>query len=158
MCVKSFRRKYLLDNHIKFESNVKFGEDALMSFKAILLSQYVSAVPSDNILYYYRRIQPNSAMHTISFTDQMSDQLEVTLALQKFMEKNGLLEMYRGSFDKWVSDGVGSILYRIDAIYRPKINSLEQEIQNIQNSRSWRLTGYVRRAKDRLKQLFKTMS
>lgn len=145
MCMKCFRVEHLKLNKIKFNENIKFNEDGLFSYQAIFLSRNVVALPGDNILYYYRRDQPDSAMHTIDFAEQVGFQLEVILEMEKLLVQNDIFDVYSDSFKKWVYDGIGSVMGRTNRMHDQRMDEINAEIDSIRRSRSWRLAKLVRR-------------
>lgn len=144
MCAKCFRVDHLKKKGIRFDNHIKFGEDAFFSYLAILSAKNIFAIPHNNILYYYRRDQFDSAMHTIDICDQVSDQIAIIEKVNTFLREQELYGLYGDSFKKWASDGVGSIMNRINIMYQQKSSLVEQEMSQIYTSRSWRLTSPLR--------------
>lgn len=145
MPMKCFSRKFIETNNIKFNNNIKFGEDALFSYKEILLAKNIYQF--DDILYYYRRDQDDSAMHTIKFYDQFKDIINVDIELNDFLRENDIYDIYKDSFRKFIQDSIGAILYRLNSHDKIKNQELDEEISNILSSNSWQ---FVNRIKDKL--------
>lgn len=150
MCTKAFRIDHLKRNKITFDSTIKFGEDALFGYQAICVSDKIAAIPKDNILYFYRREQISSAMHTINFSDQMKYQLETISKLQIFLEERNIMKIYEKSYKKWIADGVGSILARLNSQYDQKSVAIDREIEKILSSRSWKMMRLLRKLRKQL--------
>lgn len=146
MCAKAFRRTYLEENQLKFNPSIRFGEDALLSYTAICFANQIIAMPDDNVLYFYRRDQPNSAMHTIDMSDQMQNQLEVVSILKSNLDDKKVYGVYAHSFERWAGDGVGALLHRITNSYTARRNTLDEQVFAILGSRSWQLTQFLRKS------------
>lgn len=147
MCVKAFNITYLKKIEQSFDTSIKFSEDALFSYVAICLARCVAVVDSDNILYFYRRDQPDSAMHTIDLSNQMSDQLRVINELSRTLKKHDLYKEYRGSFEEWMQSSMGAMIRRITSNYIDKRNILDAQIFGILHSKSWKITRLLRKNK-----------
>lgn len=147
MCVKAFRVAYLIDNNIKLSTSMKFAEDALFSHTATCLAKKIVAINDDSILYFYRRDQPDSAMHTIDMSSQMKDQLEAIRRLSQLLNSHDLYTTYQSSFNTWIYHGVGSIIHRITNNYKDNRNMIDAQIFSILRSRSWRITRLLRKNK-----------
>lgn len=145
MCMKAFRVAHLVNEKAEFNTNIKFGEDALFSYKAMISASQLVAVPGDNILYYYRRDQEDSAMHTVNFSNQLRNQLLVIVELQDFLKSLGVYDAYRASFERWVSDSVGSIAVRMNDVRIEKHAVIDQEVRAVTESRAWRLVRSIRK-------------
>lgn len=144
MCAKCFRLEHIKSKNLHFDTRVSFGEDALFSYFAILLAESIKPVPDNKILYYYRRDQPQSAMHTINLNAQIEQQMNIILCMQNFLTKHGIFNVYKESFKKWASDGVGSVLSRAVSAHDKMDESTNRDIESIMNSRSWRLSKPIR--------------
>lgn len=151
ICVKCFSTKHLRSNKIKFDRGIKFGEDALFTYQAILLADNILAISDNAILYFYRREQNESAMHQIEFSEQVNDQINISLKLEEFLESHRILSTYNESFSKWVYDGVGAIMYRLNDTYKRRNDLIDQQIIQTLNSRSWRMTSIFRKINSTLK-------
>ena len=150
MCVKCFRLEFIKAMNLRFRDDIRFGEDALFSYMAITAAGFLAVIPGDNILYYYRRDQDESAMHTIDLSRQMNYQLEMISELQKFLKERNNYELYQESFEKWVSDGVGSIAVRMNTVRAQKNLSIDEEIRSVVQSWPWRVLQFIKKIKNTL--------
>ncbi len=146
--VKSYRIDFLRNNNLRFDEKIKFNEDGLLSFSAICVATSITFIPGDNILYYYRRDQPDSAMHAIDIGKQMDDQIRVVLKLQTFLRNNNLLEKYESSFTRWAQSGARTLMNRqaktSSEETRKQLEAARSENDAIKASRSWRIAKSLR--------------
>lgn len=75
------RRNLVVANNLKFNEKIKFGEDFVFLLEGLLLAKKIDKIAEP--LYYYNRINENSALNTVSF-DCYKSVLEAIVTVREF--------------------------------------------------------------------------
>lgn len=102
-CNKVLKRSFILENNIKFSNN-KIAEDICFTYIAILLSNKIKYVVSDNALYHYRR---NTS---ISCVENLENRLEESyFSLVNFKNELKKLDLYEECKNNFVNLAVSML-------------------------------------------------
>ena len=108
---KLYRRKFLNDNYLLFHTELRYQEDDIFTFEALLWSERVSIV--NNCCYHYCQ-RPDSLIHSVSEVSIRSF-IAAYITLKNNLEKLGIYDRYKMEYNlKLKSSLLGVIKRTID--------------------------------------------
>lgn len=87
-----FRKDFLNYYKIRFTESISIGEDLELLFRAYLHANEIVVI--DKLLYYYNRMNENSALHRMT-VKQSDDIIRANLSLAQFFKDNNVYDKFR---------------------------------------------------------------
>lgn len=130
---KAFARGYLIDNKIRFDENIPFGEDIIFLFTGLPLAGKVQFIR--NKLHYYQCYRPGSLMYKYGekINRKLSQHIENVAVISYYWYKNGLLEKWGDKYFAWVMEFIVPDLMQYDIDAKRMLSRKMVEIIDVNN-------------------------
>ena len=123
-CGVLFRTSLIKDNDIRFDEDMKYGEDMLFTIR--ILSGYKQNVGVFNESYYFVEHRDGSAMRTID-PERFNKILLLSQRLNEVFIKMGKTEYHNRSLNKYFFDDINTSIFNISKtkiLFAEKINKI----------------------------------
>lgn len=118
---KLYKKKFIIDNNIKFDEELSFGEDFIFNLKVYLKANKIMYIP--NVLYYWRRDNENSVTQKYN-KDLFEKQIKVVEYInQDFNEE--IVEKYKQEYYNYLTQIMQEIVRM--QIYHEEANLSQKE-------------------------------
>ncbi|MPQ44208.1 glycosyltransferase family 2 protein [Clostridium tarantellae] len=107
---KLIRKNILEKNNLKFNENLSYGEDMLMSIKLAIFSNRISKI---NKKYYYYYQRTDSTIHSLN--KKVYDVSKAVEEIKKMLYKNNLMNEYKEEYEFF--NYIHNYFYRVITTY-----------------------------------------
>lgn len=105
---KVYKRKLLINNNIKFNNNLKIGEDLLFNLEVVIKSKNLKYIHKK---VYYTTVSDNSLMHSFH-KDYIKNDIEFQTYMKQIMVDNNILKKYKDVYYNNVVNSIYILCYK----------------------------------------------
>lgn len=98
-CCNLYRRQFLIDQNIRYATDLSFGEDQLFQATAIVKAEKVTLI--DKVVYFYHHYRSESMTRKLPSLDNLLDDIEYQRRMALVFMESGLEEAGRRLLKRW---------------------------------------------------------